>query len=160
MISFLRGQILEKMNGSIILLVNNIGYKVYIGDSLYNTLSRGGELEIYTYQNIKEDSSDLYGFKSLEELDLFEMLLSVSGVGPKSALGVLSISKISDIKESIVKGDSALLVKVSGIGKKTAERLVLELKDKLLKRGSYDLNSASSSIGDDIEALLALGYSL
>lgn len=160
MIAFLRGKVLEKMNGSIILLVDNIGYKIYVGDAFFNDLSKGLESEIFIYHNIKEDASDLYGFKTLEELDLYEMLLSVSGVGPKSALGILSIAKISDIKESIVRGDSALLVKVSGIGKKTAERLVLELKDKLLKVGSYDLESNNYATGDDIEALLALGYSL
>jgi Holliday junction DNA helicase RuvA len=89
------------------------------------------------------------------------MLLSVSGVGPKSAMNVLSIASISDIKESIVRGDSALLVKVSGIGKKTAERLVLELKDKLLKNmGDYDLSVDKSFGGDEINALISLGYSI
>lgn len=160
MISYLKGKVLNKLLSSIILLVNDIGYKVYVGNSFYDNLKLNSEVEVYIYHVVREDTSDLYGFKTLEELDFYEMLLSVSGVGPKSAMNILSIASISDVKESIVRGDSALLVKVSGIGKKTAERLVLELKDKLFKKGSYDLNSSSSFSGDDIDALLALGYSL
>lgn len=160
MISYLRGKILNKLSNSVILLVNNIGYKIYVGDIFYDSLKKNSEAEFYIYHVVREDASDLYGFKGLEELDLYEMLLSVSGIGPKSAMNVLSIASISDIKESIVRGDSALLVKVSGIGKKTAERLILELKDKLLKKGSYDLDNNTSFSGDDIDALLVLGYSL
>lgn len=160
MISYLKGTVLNKLSNSIILLVNNIGYKIYIGDIFYDSLKNNSEAEIYIYHVVREDASDLYGFKTLEELDLYEMLLSVSGVGPKSAMNVLSIASISDIKESIVRGDSGLLVKVSGIGKKTAERLVLELKDKLLKNGSYNLDNNSSLSSDDIDALMSLGYSL
>lgn len=161
MISFLKGKILNKFPGSIILLVNNVGYKVYVGDSFYDNLKKDSDIEVYTYHSVREDVSDLYGFKTLEELDLYEMLLSVSGVGPKSAMNVLSIASISDINESIVRGDSALLVKVSGIGKKTAERLILELKDKLLKNmGDYDLSTDKSFGGDEIDALISLGYSI
>lgn len=160
MISYLKGKVLNKLSNSLILLVDNVGYKIYVTGGLLDNLKKNNEAELYIYHAIREDASDLYGFKTLEELDLYEMLLSVSGVGPKSAMNVLSIASISDIKESIVRGDSALLVKVSGIGKKTAERLVLELKDKLLKNGSYDLDNSSSFSGDDIDVLLALGYSI
>lgn len=160
MITYLKGKVLHKLSNSIILLVDNIGYKIYVSNNFYNDLKKGSQVEIYTYHHVRDDLSDLYGFKNLEELDFYEMLLSVSGVGPKSAINILSIASISDIKESIARGDSALLIKVSGIGKKTAERLVLELKDKILKLGSYDLEAPSSFSGDDIDALLALGYSI
>jgi len=111
---------------------------------------------------VREEASDLYGFKNLEDLELFELLLTVSGVGPKSALGVISMASASDIKEAIIRGDANLLTKVSGIGKKTAERLVLELKTKIL-RGSgsgISLNPSNLAGSDEIDALMSLGYSL
>lgn len=160
MISFLRGKVSYKLKNKIILELNNIGYSVFIGDNFLNDLKIGEETEIFTYQQVKEDIFDLYGFKTLEELDFFELLLSISGIGPKSALGVLSMAKLDDIKQSIMVGDSNLLTKVSGIGKKTAERVVLELKDKLFKMGgSYNLSSNNCFSGDEIEALVGLGYS-
>ena len=160
MISFLRGKVSYKLKNKIILELNNIGYSVFIGDNFLNDLKIGEEIEIFTYQQVKEDIFDLYGFKTLEELDFFELLLSISGIGPKSALGVLSMAKLDDIKQSIMIGDSNLLTKVSGIGKKTAERVVLELKDKILKMGgTYDLSTNNYFSGDEIEALVGLGYS-
>lgn len=159
MIAFLRGKIIEKNNNYIIIDVNNIGYKVFISESFFNTLKLKEEKELYIYHRVKEDSSDLYGFRDIESLDLFELLLSVSGIGPKSALGVLNIADISDIKESIIQGNADLLTKVSGIGKRTAERLVLELKNKVGKMfgGGSGLSGVN---GDEIDALMSLGYSL
>ena len=160
MISFLRGKVSYKLKNKIILELNNIGYSVFIGDNFLNDLKIGEETEIFTYQQVKEDIFDLYGFKTLEELDFFELLLSISGIGPKSALGVLSMAKLDDMKQSIIAGDSNLLTKVSGIGKKTANRVILELKDKLFKiEGAYDLSSMNCFPSDEIEALVGLGYS-
>ena len=159
MISFLRGKVSYKLKNKIILELNNLGYSVFIGDNFLNDLKIGEEAEIFTYQHIKEDIFDLYGFKTLEELEFFELLLSVSGIGPKSALGVLSMAKLGDIKQSIIAGDSNLLTKVSGIGKKTAERVVLELKDKLFKLGVSKLSLDDCFFSDEIEALVGLGYS-
>ncbi|HPT08130.1 MAG TPA: Holliday junction branch migration protein RuvA [bacterium] len=159
MISFLRGKVIYKLKNSFILELNNIGYSIYISDNFLNEIKIGQELEVFTHQHIKEDIFDLYGFRNIEELEFFELLISVSGIGPKSALGVLSMTNLSDIKESIIRGDSNLLIKVSGIGKKTAERVVLELKDKIFKLGgNYDLTSPSFG-GDEIDALVGLGYS-
>ena len=162
MISFLRGRIINKGINYAIIETHDLGYQVFAGETLLNDLKIGAETELYTHHQIKEDASDLYGFKTLEDLELFELLLTVSGVGPKSALGVLSIAASGDIKEAIVRGDANLLTKVSGIGKKTAERLVLELKTKVLRSGSatVTLNSAAASGGDEIDALMSLGYSL
>ncbi len=162
MISFLRGRIINKGLNYAILETHDIGYQVFMGETLLNDLKIDKEVELYTHHQIKEDASDLYGFKSLEDLELFELLLTVSGVGPKSALGVLSIAAAGDIKEAIIRGDANLLTKVSGIGKKTAERLVLELKTKIMRLGgsSFALNSAMSSGSDEIDALMTLGYSL
>ncbi|HOZ53057.1 MAG TPA: Holliday junction branch migration protein RuvA [bacterium] len=160
MISYLKGKILYKLKNNIVLEVNNIGYTIFVSENFLNELKTGQLLEVFTHQYVKEDALDLYGFKSLEELEFFKLLISISGVGPKSALSVLAIANLADIKESIVRGDSHLLTKVSGIGKKTAERVVLELKDKLFKMGGdYDL-SVSSFAGEEIDALMALGYSM
>jgi Holliday junction DNA helicase RuvA len=165
MISFLKGKILNKGAGYVIIRVGDIGYKVFINPVFYADLDIGQEIEVYTHQHVREDALDLFGFRSLEELELFELLLSVSGVGPKSALGVLAIAGVEDIKESIAGGDSTLLTKVSGIGKRTAERVVLELREKILKtrlRQGYGGQAAESGlvVGDEIDALMALGYSM
>jgi Holliday junction DNA helicase RuvA len=125
-------------------------------------MEAGQEIEVYTHQHVREDALDLYGFRSLEEMEFFELLLSVSGIGPKSALGVLAVASIDDIKESIVRGDSELLTKVSGIGRKTAERVVLELKEKIGRLTSIigEKGDVISSNGDEIDALMVLGYSM
>ena len=162
MISYLKGKIRNKGNGFVILEVNNIGYQIFISPLLYADLNLNQEVEFYTYQQVREDALNLYGFRNIEELELFELLLSISGIGPKSALGVMSIASVADIKESIFRGDPALLTKVSGIGRKTAERVVLELKEKIGKLVVDDGGISKSSLGssDEIDALMALGYSL
>lgn len=164
MISYLNGKIINKGNSFIIIDVGSIGYKVFINSLLYSEINIGDELTIYTYQYVREDSLDLYGFKSSEELEMFELLLSISGIGPKSALGVLAIASIESIKGSIISGDPSLLTKVSGIGKRTAERVVLELREKIGQitdsRPQAEDGSGSIASGDEIDALMALGYSM
>jgi len=162
MISYLKGKIKHKGNGFVILEVNNIGYQVFSLPLFYADLSINQDVEFYTYQQVREDALNLYGFKSTEELELFELLLSISGIGPRSALGVMSIATVADIKESIGRGDPALLTKVSGIGRKTAERVVLELREKISKLNVGDGKLSGDLLGssDEIDALMALGYSL
>lgn len=162
MISYLKGKIKHQGNGFVILEVNNIGYQVFISPWLYADANFDQEIEFYTHQQVREDALNLYGFRSLAELELFELLLSVSGIGPRSALGVMSIATVVDIKESIGRGDPALLTKVSGIGRKTAERVVLELREKIGKLSGGDGKSGKNNLGssDEIDALMALGYSL
>jgi Holliday junction DNA helicase RuvA len=164
MLAYLCGQVLAKNNNYLILKVNNVGYQIFVGESLLSSIQKGEERELYISHQVREDASDLYGFKNLEDLALFELLLSVSGVGPKSALGVLSIASADDVSEAVIRNDASLLMKVSGIGKKTAERIVLELKNKIAKIISgHGLNVDSSfsvSLGDELDALMSLGYSL
>jgi len=163
MISFLRGTILNKGEGFVILETNNVGYKVFVGATLRDELKLEKEAELYIYQNVKEDALDLYGFRSLDELGMFELLLSISGIGPKGALGVLTLGSLGDIKDSISRGDPSLLTKVSGIGRKTAERVVLELREKIghlnFAVGPNSENQGNAS-GEEIDALIALGYSM
>jgi len=156
MISFLRGKIINKGLNYAIVEVAGLGYQVFLSETLLNDFKKDSEIEIYTHHQVREEASDLYGFKTLDDLELFELLLTVSGVGPKSALGVLAIASAGDIKEAIIRGDANLLTKVAGIGKKTAERLVLELKTKILRIGGAiaTLNSSSALLGgDEIDAL-------
>lgn len=163
MISYLRGKIINKMHGFIIIEVNNIGYKVFVYPALYADFEKNRDIEVYIYQYVREDSLNLYGFKNMEELELFGQLLSVSGIGPKSALSVFAVALVGEIKESISRGDPVLLIKVSGIGKKTAERVVLELRGKInYETGNMEhgIRSGGSVSGDEIDALMSLGYSM
>jgi len=162
MISYLRGTIISKSINYFIIDVHDIGYSVFAGENFLNEIKTGEVIEVFTHHHVREEASDLYGFKNVEELGLFDLLIGVSGVGPKSALGVLAMASADDIKESIIRGDAELLTKVSGIGRKTAERLVLELKTKILKIApSSKLNSGGSLISsDELDALMSLGYSL
>lgn len=167
MIAYLSGIILNKGANYVIIKAGDVGYKVFINPALYIDLAVGQSAEIYTHQYVREDALDLYGFKTLNELEFFELLISISGIGPKSALGVLAVASVEDVKESIARGDSVLLTKVSGIGRKTAERVVLELREKIYKTtddGKFRLtgteNIGLAMSGDEIDALMALGYSL
>lgn len=160
MIAYLKGKIKFKSSGFIIIDVGGVGYQVFIASTLGNQLSLGQELELYTHQHVREDEVNLYGFIQPDELELFELLIGISGIGPRTALGILSIAGPDDVKESIGRGDYSLLVKVSGIGRKTAERVVLELREKIGKLAGRSLSAGSFITGDELDALMALGYSL
>ncbi|MDD4333057.1 MAG: Holliday junction branch migration protein RuvA [Patescibacteria group bacterium] len=160
MISYLKGKIINKSKGYIIIETVGVGYQVFVAPSFFADLALKSEVEIYTHQQVREDALDLYGFKNIEGLEFFELLLTISGIGPKSALGVLSVASIEDIKESIARGDSALLTKVSGIGRKTAERVVLELREKIGKLADGNRVGTQNFASDEIDALMALGYSM
>lgn len=160
MISYIEGTIMLK--GSLFIIINNhgIGYKVYVGERVLETTVLNQTIQLYTYQNVREDTLDLYGFAQIDELDLFEKLISVSGIGPKTALGVFAVASLSDIVSAIVNQDPAILKKVSGIGSKTAERVVLELKNKLDGLTGVTMKSKETMAEDSdaLEALLSLGY--
>lgn len=162
MIAFIRGRVQAKNLTYAIIETNNIGYQVFMGEAFLAELVKDKEVEIYIHHQIREEASDLYGFKSSEDLELFGLLLTVSGIGPKSALGILNLASAADIREGIIRGDAGLLTKVSGIGKKTAERLVLELKNKVTRAvgSSASLTAFTATGGDELDALMALGYSL
>jgi Holliday junction DNA helicase RuvA len=161
MISYLKGPIIKKGNNFFILLAHDVGYKVFVNEGLAADAKVGVEAELWTHQYVREDAEDLYGFSSFAKLEMFELLLSVSGIGPKSALGIMSIAGVEEIKLAIAEGDLSLLTKVSGIGRKTAERVILDLRDKVgVLAPAEGALAAAGSRGDEIDALLALGYSL
>ncbi len=149
--------------GSVIIEVNGVGYTVRMPLGAMQTLVRGSDFDIslFIHTAVREDAIDLYGFPTEDELSFFKQLMSVSGIGPKSALNVLNVSDVHTLKRGIAQGDAASLTKVFGIGKKSAERIVVELRDKISLEVIARPASATHA-GDDmevIEALMALGYS-
>ncbi|MDO8548191.1 MAG: Holliday junction branch migration protein RuvA [bacterium] len=151
--------------GSVIIEVSGVGYTVRVPLGAVQTLGRNGtfDISLFIHTAVREDAIDLYGFLTEEELSFFKQLMSVSGIGPKSALNILNVSDVQTLKRGIAGGDAASLTKVFGIGKKSAERIVVELRDKLIKdatsRGSPDALVGTTSDADVVEALMALGYS-
>ena len=155
MISYLKGKIKHQANDHLILEVGNIGYQVYVTPFLIAEKKAGEEMELYTHQYVRENSLDLYGFPTHKELEIFEKLIGISGVGPKTALGVLTVNKPDDILKGIEPGDDKIFTKVPGIGGKTAQRIILELKGKLENIGESALSKEDEEV---IEALVSLGY--
>ncbi|MCX6719182.1 MAG: Holliday junction branch migration protein RuvA [Candidatus Taylorbacteria bacterium] len=159
MISSLHGTIAHIDSRYLIIEVNDVGYKVFVTANTLHSLKVGAEIMIHTYLAVREDALDLYGFNDLQEKNLFELLISISGIGPKGALNILSAVSSDALINAIRSNSTAHLVKVSGIGRKTAEKIVLELKDKLGGLiGNEKMSVDMSSDMDAIEALKALGY--
>lgn len=150
--------------GEVLIEVGGVGYCVRTPLLALNTLNSpagaGSEVSLFIYTRVAEDALDLYGFPTQEELAFFKQLMSVSGIGPKTALGILNVADVASLKRAIAAGDSTALTKVFGIGKKSAERLVVELRDKI-SFASGTASSLASTDGNDaevVEALMALGY--
>lgn len=167
MIEFLQGQLCHKEANSIVLQVGGIGYRLSVSSITMQTLPPiKNDVTIYTYLHVREDDLSMYGFCQIEERDFFLLLLSVSGVGPKMALAILSSLKTAQLKKAIILGDINDLVKVQGVGKKTAQRIILELKDKVGKadvNDVYEQAETSSELNvrkEAVSALMALGYNL
>ena len=154
MISYLKGKILEKGLTYIILEANNIGYKVFVTpQALDNKI--GDEVSLYTYMKVAEDGQSLFGVPDFNTLQFFEMLITVSGVGPKVALAILSASPVDTIKQAIANQDTAVFTRISGVGTKTAERIIVELKSKV---GILETAPGLGASSDVFDALLSLGY--
>jgi len=167
MFAYLKGILAVKKNDTAVIDVNGVGYKLNIPYSTYQLLPEVGEVaKLNTYMAIRENDISLFGFFSNEELRIFELLISVSGVGPKSAVGVLSDITPADFSLAVITDDVNRLTKVSGIGKKTAQRIIVELKDKMKNEDAVSSNDAPvirSVVSSDIEeaiaaALQVLGY--
>ena len=161
MIGKLTGRVAgERGIGSLIIDVGGVGYLVRMRpESARKLRGAEGAVSIFTSLTVREDSLDLYGFEREDELGFFELLLSVSGIGPKSALAILSLGEVATLQSAIGAGDTAYLTKVSGIGKKSAERIVVELRDKL-GSGNDSLAHDLRGDADTLEALQSLGYTL
>lgn len=162
MINSLRGTIIERELDSVTVDVGGVGYKVFVSNNFLSdiaNLDKKEEVFIHTYMAVRETALDLYGFHNIEDKKLFQLLLTISGIGPKSAINIMSAVTKDMIEESISKEDAKYLAKISGIGKKTAEKIILGLKDKM---GSIASTIGGKTGSDDslaIEALTSLGYS-
>lgn len=157
MIAQIRGVVIGKDERSVTIEAGDIGYRLFVTAVLSSKLKEGDETRLFTYLAVREDALDLFGFETKDDLFLFEQLLSVSGIGPKSAINILSSSGGETVRRAIASQDASYLTKVSGIGKKTAEKIVLELRDKL---GSSHSEGGTVAESEALEALEALGYSI
>lgn len=159
MISYIEGKILDKNEKFFVINTGGVGYRVFSHAGILEKIPTNGQnVSIWTHLYVREDALDLYGFLDLEELDFFETLISISGIGPKSALGILEVAPVVSLKQAIVSEDETFFTKVSGVGKKTAQRLILELKNKLSKKVILIKGSDSEQMGEALEALVSLGY--
>ena len=166
MIAHVFGIVAEKFNSSIIVDVNGLGYEVAVPYGDYERAILNDSVKFYTHHHIREQSQELFGFSSLAAKKLFELLITVQGVGPKAALAILSLDESETVRNVIANADAAYTTKASGVGKKTAERVVVDLSDKVGMPLYYD-NKTSTGIAqtmnhsdEALEALMALGYNL
>ena len=166
MIGYLRGQVFQLMADHCILDVNGVGYRLYISNATRQKLSAGSNATLHTYLNVREDALLLYGFFTSEEYELFCQLITVTGIGPKAAVSILSAVTPDGFRLAVSQKNLSVLTKIPGIGKKTAERLILELKDKLGQaEGSDEWSNVQLGMGGQdiqsqaLQALTALGYS-
>lgn len=157
MISLIKGEIKYIGEEFLEIMSGNIGYKVFSTPKTLGGYSSGQEVEVFTYLHVRENALDLYGFNTREERDFFEVLIGISGIGPKGAIGILSAAPLDLLKKAIASGDTSILTRVSGIGQKTASRIIIELKDKLPGVDS-DGDEGLREGGDMIDALVGLGY--
>lgn len=153
MIAYLKGSVLEKGKDRVIVLCGDVGYLVQLPTTLLASVEKGAPIRLYTHQIVREDALDLVGFASLPELEFFWKLISVSGVGPKMALAVMSLGPVESVRKAVEKGDVAYIESAHGVGRKSAQRIVLELKGKLIT------DEEPGEGGDEvISALENLGY--
>mgnify|MGYP002638859153 CR=1 FL=1 len=159
MISYIIGKIYNKSESSVTVLTSGgIGYEVNLQVSKVVNIQIGDEIGLYIYMRVSDSAMELFGFDFLDERAFFELLISVKGVGPKGALNILALGSMDDIQNAISRGDVDYLTRVSGIGKRTAERIVVELKSKVESRKSKVTDSVGEVLGDVIDGLVALGY--
>lgn len=159
MIAKIKGKIEYLKDNYAVVDVRNIGYKVHLSAYTFGKVATLKETELFIHTYVREDTLALYGFLALEELEMFELLISISGIGPKAATGILSIATPKTIKTAILNEDPSILTKVSGIGKKTAERVILELKNKVADISTGEKEEVAIDT-DAIEALVSMGYTV
>ena len=165
MIAHIKGQIAEKFNNSVIVDVHGVGYEITLTALDYDNVKLGDEIKFYTYHSIRENAEELYGFSSLAAKKLFELLISVQGIGPKAAIAILSLAQPEEVRNAIANADAAFVSKASGVGKKSAERVIVDLRDKVGIPSHYGATEIVSTPGKNepdeaLDALIALGFPL
>ncbi len=164
MIAHVFGTVAEKFGGAVIVDVAGVGYEVNVAGGDYDSVALNQQVKFYTYHHIREQSQELFGFSSLAAKKLFEMLITVQGVGPKAALAILGLDEAEHVRNAIANADSAYLAKATGVGKKTAERIVVDLSDKvgmpIIYKKQSGVQTELNTSDEALEALIALGYTL
>ncbi|MDO4902517.1 MAG: Holliday junction branch migration protein RuvA [bacterium] len=162
MIAHIQGKIVEKFAGSVIVDVNGVGYEVIVPAGEYDSASLDSSIKFYTYHHIREQSQELFGFSSLAAKKLFELLITVQGIGPKAGIAIMSLGEAEQVRNAIAHENSKFIQKAAGVGKKSAERVIVDLKDKVGLATAYTATDAPTATGSDeaMEALIALGYTL
>ena len=164
MIASVEGRVGAVGADSLVLEVGGIGYRVFAAPAVLSTVQPGSTLKLHTYHLVREDQQALFGFRNAEELGFFTLLLTVTGVGPKVAMAIVGSRPAADLQLAILQRDQAVLVSIPGIGKKLAERIIFELKEKVAAAGvaasTSAVSGAGASEGEVVAALQALGYSL
>lgn len=164
MIATLRGKIAEKTLDMVVIESGNVGYGVYVTFEDYGALDEDKEAKLYIYEHIRENSHDLFGFRAKEIQLLFEQLLSVNGVGPKMALSILSVANSQSVRQAIASGDTKFISQATGVGKRVAERVVVDLKDKVglvAASEATDFLTTSADPNDEaLQGLVALGFTV
>ena len=166
MISFIKGELVYIGSNFIVLETGMIGYEVTVPQSVLVDLPRVGEIvKVHTYMYVREDAINLYGFLTRDDLEVFKLLITVSGIGPKGALAILSVLTTDELKYAILADDAKTITKAPGIGNKTAQKLIIELRDKLKVEDLFTKDNESTtaattndSVGEAVQALVALGY--
>ncbi|EKE25401.1 MAG: Holliday junction DNA helicase RuvA [uncultured bacterium] len=159
MIAKLKGKIDFLKDSYAVIDVNGVGYKVFLTLHTFGKIAGSGSAELYIHTYVREDTLALYGFLEIDELEMFELLIGISGIGPKAAMGILSIADPNTIRTAVLNEDASILTKVSGVGKKIAQRVILELKNKITDMPALD-KARIVDDSDALEALVAMGYSV
>jgi Holliday junction DNA helicase RuvA len=164
MIATLKGKISEKTLDMIIIECGGVGYGLYVPFEDFGALEEGHETKLFIYEHIRENAHDLFGFRDIQSKLLFEQLLSVNGVGPRMALSILSIANLQTVRQAIATGDTKFIAQATGVGKRVAERVVVDLKDKVgltSDDNAVDFLTTSANPNDEaLQALVALGYTV
>ena len=165
MIAHIEGTIVEKFSNAIIVDVHGVGYEITIPTPDFEAANLNETRKFFTYHNIRENAEELYGFSSLAAKKLFELLISVQGVGPKAAIAILSLAEAEEVRNAIANADSAFISKASGVGKKSAERVIVDLRDKVGIPSHYGATetkfaTATEKQDEALDALIALGFPL
>ncbi len=163
MIAHVSGKVVEKFAGSVIVDVHGVGYEVQVSMGDFESAHLDTEMKFFTYHHVREQSDELFGFSSLAAKKLFEMLITVQGIGPKAALAILSLGAAEQVRNAIANSDSAYITKAAGVGKKSAERVVVDLSDKVglpAHYGTTPVQTVLNTNDDALDALIALGYTL
>lgn len=158
MIASITGTVRALQQSSLVVDVHGIGYRIHCTQRFIEASGCGDEVSLHTHLVVREDALELFGFPLFDELELFQLLIGVSGIGPRSALGIVGLDTVGKLAHAIAESDVEYLTKVSGVGKKSAEKIVLELREKVTKLAITDPTSNTNTDRDVLEALQALGY--